>query len=554
MDKNRNIHRLIIVDKIWEENKKLILQEILSQGFQGHKIVSALPIPLKYTGYCAMIPENLNINEHLEAYPITNYYFAYTDSVHIKAINRNRTLGSYFDKERLIYLIGLISSIPAKNKDSIDESGFVRINTPLLRKFFKDYLSYLDYLVRTGIFICDGHYIPGRISRGFKFASQYEDSRLVKYTYSTVQQEKQIEVIPSEIYDEETQQNIPNPLLNFRYLSYWYEQKLLHIDEKKASEYAYIIMQEKFRSGITSWDINRDKGHGRYICRKHPRSQYNAIIYNISSISIGDYNAKIDSNVHRLHSAITNMQKDYRKFLTYDGQSLINIDIANSQPYLLCLLLNPSFWDKNSSLSLNIGMLPPNIQERFSEEQISNIISYLHSLNFEQIQGYITKASRGEVYDYMVDVINSSKTNTLVDRDTIKTMILVVFFSSNRFYQQTDAKLKRVFNHHFPAIYEFIKLTKSNHKEDLACLLQSIESEIILHRCCKRIWEEGHNQVPAFTIHDSITTTIEYWEYVKQLMEEELFRAIGVSPTLNIENWNLDKVEYPQILHDIIEQ
>lgn len=37
-------------------------------------------------------------------------------------------------------------------------------------------------------------------------------------------------------------------------------------------------------------------------------------------------------------------------------------------------------------------------------------------------------------------------------------------------------------------------------------------------------------------------------------MEEELFRAIGVSPTLNIENWNLNRVEYPQILHDIIEQ
>lgn len=297
-------------------------------------------------------------------------------------------------------------------------------------------------------------------------------------------------------------------------------------------------MQEKFRSGITSWDINRDKSRGKYIRRKYPKSQYNAIMHNISSIALGDYNAKIDSNVHRLHSAITNMQKDYRKFLTYDGQSLINIDIANSQPYLLCLLLNPSFWDKNSSLSLNIGMLSPNIQERFSEEQISNIISYLHSLNFEQIQGYITKASRGEVYDYMVDVINSSKTNTLVDRDTIKTMILVVFFSSNRFYQQTDAKLKRVFNHHFPAIYEFIKLTKSNHKEDLACLLQSIESEIILHRCCKRIWEEGHHQVPVFTIHDSICTTIDNEEFVKKIMLEVLTDNIGIIPNIKIETIN----------------
>ncbi len=537
MYKNRNIQRLIILDKIWEESKKIILQEILSQEFQGHKFVCALPVPLKYTGYSAMIPENLNIDEHLQVYPIKNYYFAYVDNIHIKSINRNGTLGSYFDKERLIYLIGLISSIPAKNKDSIDENGFVRINTPLLRTFFKDYLSYLDYLVRTGIFICDGHYIPGKISRGFKFAPQYEETRLIKYTYSTVQQGEQIKAIPSEIYDEETQQYIPNLLLNFPYLSYWYEQKLLHIDELKASKYAYTIMQKKFSSGITSWDINRDKSHGSYICRKYPRSQYNAIIHNISSIAIGDYNVKIDSNVHRLHSAITNMQKNYRKFLTYDGQPLVNIDIANSQPYLLCLLLNPSFWDKDSNLSFNIGMLPSNIQERFSEEQISNITNYLHSLNLEQIQDYITKASEGKIYDYMVDVINSGNTSNRVDRDTIKTMILIVFFSSNRYFHQIDAKLKRIFNQHFPAIYKLIRLTKSNHKSDLACLLQSIESEIILHRCCRRIWEEGYHQVPVFTIHDSICTIIENEELVKKIMVQELTCTIGYIPFIKIEKW-----------------
>ena len=326
-------------------------------------------------------------------------------------------------------------------------------------------------MVRTEVFTCDGHYIPGKISRGFKFAPQYKETRLIKYTYSTVQQGEQIEAIPSEIYDEATKQYIPNPLLNFPYLSYWYEQKLLRIDEPKASEHAYIIMQKKFMSGVSSWDINRDKSHGNYTCRKYPRSQYNAIMHNISSIALGEYNVKIDSNVHRLHSAITNMQKDYRKFLSYNGTPLVNIDIANSQPYLLCLLLNPLFWDKNSSLNLNIGILPPNIQERFSEEQIANIVNYLHSLNLEQVQEYITKASEGEIYDYMVNIINSRSTSNLVDRDTVKTMILVVFFSSNRYFHQVDAKLKRVFNQHFPSIYELIRLTKSNHKEDLACLL-----------------------------------------------------------------------------------
>lgn len=533
---NRNTRSVIILDVVWEASKKALLEE-LSLKDRVHSFACALSIPINYTGPYAMIPENLNIDEHLQAYPVTNYYFVRTNSDHIRSVNRYKTMGSYFDVERLIYLIGLISSIPSKNKDSIDERGFVHINTPLLRNFFKDYLSYLDYLVRTGIFICDGQYIPGKISKGFKFAPQYEESRLIKYTYCAFRQGVPTVAIPTEIYDKETKKQIYNPLLDFPYLSYWYEQKLLHIDEPNASEYAYYVMQEKFKSGKTSWDINKDKSRGGYICRKYPRSQYNAIMHNISSIAAGDYNAIIDSNVHRLHSAITNMQKKYRKFLTYDGRQLVSMDIANCQPYLLCLLLNPLFWDKTSSIKINIGKLPSNVQEWFSEEQISDIVRYLYSLNREQVKDYILKVSKGDIYEYMVNVLNTGNTSNPVDKETVKTMMLIVFFSSNRYFHQAEAVLKRIFNQHFPAIYDLIKLTKVNHKEDLACLLQSLESEIILHRCCKRIWEEGDHQVPVFTIHDSITTTIEYSEYVKRVMEEELLNVIGVSPTIKVEYW-----------------
>lgn len=106
---------------------------------------------------------------------------------------------------------------------------------------------------------------------------------------------------------------------------------------------------------------------------------------------------------------------------------------------------------------------------------------------------------------------------------------------------------KRYFKMNFLPIYELIELTKKDDHTALSCLLQSIESEIILHRCCKRIWEEGNHQVPVFTIHDSIATTVEHVEYVKRIMEEELSRAIGVSPILSIEHWNQTKLEYPTI-------
>ena len=69
-------------------------------------------------------------------------------------------------------------------------------------------------------------------------------------------------------------------------------------------------------------------------------------------------------------------------------------------------------------------------------------------------------------------------------------------------------------------------------------LLQSVESEIILHRCCKRIWDEGEHKVPVFTIHDSIATTSEYMKFVRKIMDEELTKAAGVHPNFKTEVWS----------------
>ena len=100
--------------------------------------------------------------------------------------------------------------------------------------------------------------------------------------------------------------------------------------------------------------------------------------------------------------------------------------------------------------------------------------------------------------------------------------------------------MKRIFKATFPEIYGLIELAKTGIKQKnrFACLLQSVESEIILHRCCKRIWDEGEHKVPVFTIHDSIATTSEYVEFVRSIMDEELTKAAGVHPNFKTEAWS----------------
>lgn len=421
------------IEKKWLQ-RKYQLQNYFSSLEPKHTVVSSLGIKLKHSGYFAMIPSNFDIDTHLDQHPVTDYLFVRDNTGHIRSVTQDGSLSSsqYFDKDRLIYIIGLISSIPAKNKDSITENGYVPINSKLIRNAFKDYHPYLEYLIRTGVLCTDGQYIQGEKSKGYKFTERYENVSLVRYNYPAFQGE--VKTIPSEVFSEEDGKFIPNTVISYPYLTYWYDTKGLHIDEQAAVNYAHTIMQDKFNKGREYWDINRDKSHGNFVKRKYPLTQYHAALYNINSIALGDYKVSIDTNVHRLHSVITNLQKIYRRFLNYNGAPLVNIDISNSQPYLLCLLLDPRFWDKNSDIPLNIGTLPQNVQDKFSEEQLEEIKTYVSLLDWNDstLSEYIQKASHGQIYEYMIQIINHAQRVNL-SRDDIKVMILTTLFSKNRY-------------------------------------------------------------------------------------------------------------------------
>lgn len=521
---NKLIHRYI-----WIRNKQE-REVFLASLPSTHSIISALPIPYKYAGAYALIPSNWDYERHIAEYPLTDYLFVKTSNGRIKSINRNGKEQSYFDKDRLIYIVGLISSIPAKNKDSITEDGFVKINSKLLRSFFKDYLSYLDYLLQTNVLITDGKYTFGIKSLGYKFAEQY-NTTLTEYRYNNISTQE-IPAINNEIFNDNINGFIENPVINYPYLYYWYNTKKLTIQKLEAIEFANNEKQRKIILGKECWDINRDLSSPNRVVYKNPATQYNAATHNIVALSLGQYNAQIDSNVHRLHSVITNIQKSYRRYLRYDGNPLVGVDISNSQPYLLCLLFNPLFWKRNSSLNISLWHLPNNIQQYFNDIRIDRITKYTSSLESGNLTSYTTKASEGRVYEYMMDIINGNHDYGL-SRDDVKTMMMTVLFSNNRYIPM----LKRLFKDSFPEIYELIRLIKQWNHRSLPCLLQSIESEIILHRCCKRIWEEYNQEIPIFTIHDSICTIPQYVEIVKSIMNEELEKSTGIKPHLKVEEW-----------------
>jgi len=513
-----------------EEERLKLLKFLPSSGE-----VNTVGMVLSRTGLSVTLPENFNVDIHVANFPPESYGF--------ESSLKN------FDKDKVCHLLGLLSSIPAHNKDLIVEDGYVPILAEIVNFYITDYNAYLDYLRATNVIEWDGHgtYSEGH-ARRWRWKEPYFSARVVRVP--TPKFEKLLHQRKFETIEQYKRSKARDATSNCpEYLLKWYNPNKLRIDVTRANDYAWGLRNYKL-SHPEEQDWNRDKN-----CPKQPQNQYVALMDNIYSISYNnDFRIHIDSHVHRLHSVLTNMQKEFRNFLTYDGQQLVSIDIKNCQPYLSCILFNPEFWREDSTMDLNLNKLPRSIiaSIRFTPPKV-NAIPLITSLSrfFRNIEGhefdtYKRIVSAGRFYETIMEWIQEEK-GIAMEREDVKTIGFKLFFSPNRTDPEGENHwLMDYFREKFPQVVDLFMIIKRQYQDfdvekqhgRLACLLQSIESEIILNRCCKRIWEEKDKQVPVFTIHDSIATTVEHQEYVKHVMKEELTRAIGVSPKLKPEVWS----------------
>ncbi|EHP50909.1 hypothetical protein [Odoribacter laneus] len=472
------------------------------------------------------LPDNFDLIRHKENYPPYEYGFP-------KGVN--------FHDYKVYCFLFLISSIPARNTDLINNNGYTPIVIGKVENNIKDISLYVNYLERTGIIDIDKQYIVGEKARGYRWSNYYSSRPFVSKQVIT------------RFADDVYQSQINTNKDQYPYIYHWYDEKLLNINPI-AELYAYVVKQQKMNDKskkLWDWNSNLDR-------LKSPIAQYQAIIRNIGKTKLGEYEAHFDNNVHRLHSTLTNLQKEYRNFLHYNNSKLTSVDIKNSQPYLTCLILNPDFWSPNSTIPLNIGHLPDNVQGLFlgSEKLMKALTTFFKKVCSDDFVQYKELVSNGGIYEHIKDLANNYRRTeeTFIDRKEAKTMMFSLLFSKNRGRTKNAriGKMKRLFNSRlFPPIGRLFRLLKADYSDmpskkphaRLPILLQAIESEVILHRCCRKIWNEKEGQIPIFTIHDSIASTSEYIPYIKDVMKQELCSCIGVSPNFSIEEWNEENLD-----------
>ncbi len=156
----------------------------------------------------------------------------------------------------------------------------------------------------------------------------------------------------------------------------------------------------------------------------------------------------------------------------------------------------------------------------------------------QDISKYIQIATSGRFYEEFGDLLirnNLLNTDQISNiREHAKKITFRTLFSKN-YYESFDRYIM-LFKEAFPNVLRIFRRTKRIHHRALAVALQSLEADIVLNKACKII-NDNYPEVPIFTLHDSIITTEENVNLVKEIMHRTLEHYIGYPPVLKEDRW-----------------
>ncbi|MDA9343565.1 hypothetical protein N9R06_00525 [Algibacter sp.] len=421
------------------------------------------------------------------------------------------------------YIMNLLFHIPLSREKKY-EDGWIPICSETLRRIY-NYPIYIKFLQNEG-------FLDKRIKeystssnecRKYKLGMTYMkhilDFHWVEDNTHFIKRTNEYKIDRMELAD-----------VKCAHLTKWFNPELLTIDYTSAMKF-----------------VKENYHEDSHINKRNKR------ILTIKSIQNKCWNYSRQGLDNRLHSIFTSLPKDLRRFVRYNQEELISLDIKNSQPFiyasLLNQLLNPSINRLNNYLNNEYNILHTSIMSEV----------FRNTLNYNEIEVFINQVLDGTFYELYGDLLYNeglvskdvfghcyisqpkkirgtwvniqTKYETL--RKASKDIVIQSLFSS----EKCHSKFINIFMNKYPEIYRITQFIKANREKNyFPVLLQNIEANCVLDYCTRRI-SEIYPDMPLFTIHDSIVTTTQYEHILKMEFNRLLGLYFGINPKLETEYW-----------------
>lgn len=346
------------------------------------------------------------------------------------------------------YLVNIINELIVKYYFQCDDvysrdSNINLWSLILKEKYGKFYNYYIDYLVDIGFMTISSNYLKNVKARTYRLNSselfsvkrcKITDKFLIKKYSKDFLQKSFLELNNSPIPYE----------IRAKLVDDLYKVK---IDNVSALNYLDDLKSKDF---ITETKYMKNK-------------------ISVENISANNIFFKFDE-YGRIHTNFTVLKKHIRhNFLTFENEPIVEIDIANSQPLFLAVLM----------------------KRKLSPTKLVN----------KDVTRYIELVQNGLIYEELM------KKAGIDNRDDCKIMLYRVLFGNNNDKKKED----QLFFDIFPNVLSFIKNYKSENKnyKSLSHDLQQLESEFIFNDVVAHIMR-FNKEIPIFTVHDSISCPLKY--------------------------------------------
>lgn len=349
--------------------------------------------------------------------------------------------------------------------------------------------------------------------------------------------------------------------IEFKSLKKEIAEKILLTQKKDPSfpNYEFLIEQfSKHRIEFTSEFKDYIIAIGKGLIERSVNKYQKQIIFNkigrylkyLEEMNSGRYHISHSQTNHRFNSILTWMLKESRNFIKISGQTMVEVDLSCSQPYILASILKDIL----------------NIEKPFNKEESTTGTSF-------SILNYIKNSENGllkRVYPFMLRTFlemsekqkdsiryftqipfdqdfyswTQDQSSQRVKRDEVKGAILFFLFDDNKGHRRNNqilielAGLFQGVNHFLETMLGLVG------KSDMARFLQMIESHILIN-ILLRSFHSLYPTIPLFTIHDAVLTTDEFAPLLKRYLDDELKSLTTIIPR--------SKISYPVPFKDVVE-
>lgn len=424
------------------------------------------------------------------------------------------------------------------------------VHSKKFKKIKPLYSAYLTFLEDENVIRRNDYFSVCKQSYLYQFTFDYLKTPL----YSHIIEGNEMPLIGSDIYNLCNNEILIDKEIIEKFKLYLYYLKFNAIGANDLKEELYQHRLQHPDMDYASWQWVQ-QNNGKYEYANLPRKlnaveQYNFEQATIDRLTDRQYYCQTDDTGWRVHTPLTILPHEYKKFVTFRGNRLFSIDLRCSQVFLTLVLMNPDFWNPNST-TVNVATLK--MDHLFETAQMKKkIVSALNELSGDY-ETFKRECCNGNIYDYMQSLY---KTDLKLDlrRDDVKVQFYLTMFTANNFFGTKQAEPKRLFAKLFPTVYNVFKAIKTQRKKEkvylnpcdttpvkkfsklLPIMLQRLESHIFIQNIAAKIVRE-HAHIPIFTVHDSISTTQEFVDDVEKIVLSEINRVTGLTPTLKTTCW-----------------